>query len=96
MGSVKLIADSGATKVEWGLLLGDKRKIITTKGISPYFLSPEAIQELLQKELLPKLNTKIDEVYFYGTGLFDPKNVQLMKKVLKRSFPESLFMLTMT
>jgi len=47
MGSVKLIADSGATKVEWGLLSGDKRKIITTKGISPYFLTPEEIQKLL-------------------------------------------------
>ena len=87
MGSVKLIADSGATKVEWGLLSGDKRKIITTKGISPYFLTPEEIQKLLEDALLPKLKTKIDEVHFYGTGLFDPRNVQLMKKVLKKLFP---------
>jgi glucosamine kinase len=89
MGTVKLIADSGATKVEWGLLSGKKQKVITTGGISPYFLSPEGIQELLEKELRPKLDVKIDEIYFYGTGLFDPANVRLMKKVLKKVFPGS-------
>ncbi len=89
MSSVKLIADSGATKTEWGLLQNGKKKIISTQGISPYFLSPEEIKILLLKELLPKIKVEIDEIFFYGTGLFDPANVRMMKKVLNQVFPGS-------
>jgi len=87
MPSTILIADSGATKAEWCLINGTKTKTLTTKGISPYFLSAEGIEEQLLKELLPKIKVQVDEVFFYGTGLFDPANVLLMKKVLKKVFP---------
>ena len=89
MSSIKLIADSGATKAEWGLIHEGKHKIIVTQGISPYFLSPEDIKKLLIKELRPKIKVRLDEIYFYGTGLFDPANVLMMKKVLKQVFPGS-------
>ncbi len=89
MPSVKLIADSGATKAEWGLMLDGKNKVIVTQGISPYFLSPEEIKNLLIKELRPKIKVSIDEIYFYGTGLFDPANARMMKKVLTQVFPGS-------
>jgi glucosamine kinase len=88
--AAKLIADSGATKCEWCLLIGDKRKKIVTQGISPYFLNAEQIIALLQKELLPKLkNVQIDELYYYGTGLSNPNNVKLIKGALKKLFPGS-------
>ncbi len=87
---VKLIADGGATKCEWCLLDKGKKKLVTTQGISPYFLSGEEIISLLQKELLPKLkNTAIDEVHYYGTGLGNPKNMELMKKALRKAFPKA-------
>jgi N-acetylglucosamine kinase-like BadF-type ATPase len=86
---MKLIADSGATKAEWCLVDGKKTKTITTHGISPYFLSPQQIVALLQNELCPKIKGKITEVHFYGTGLFDPANVVMMKKVLRKVFPGS-------
>lgn len=86
--AVKLIADSGATKCEWQLLDGGKKKKILTQGISPYFLTGEQIIALLQKELLPKLkDAAVEEVYYYGTGLSNPNNVQLIKNVLKKLFP---------
>jgi len=88
--AVKLIADSGATKCEWCLLMNDKRKKIVTQGISPYFLNTEQIIALLQKELLPKLkNVQVDEVYYYGTGLSNPNNVKLVKAALKKLFPKA-------
>lgn len=88
--AAKLIADSGATKCEWCLLIGEKRKKIITQGISPYFLNAEQIIALLQKELLPKLkNIQIDELYYYGTGLSNPNNVKLIKGALKKVFPGS-------
>ena len=88
--SVKLIADSGATKCEWCLLEGGKKKKIMTTGISPYFLDAAQIEQLLLKSLVPKLkDAVIDEVYFYGTGLSNQNNVQILKTVLKKVFKKS-------
>ncbi|TDO25805.1 N-acetylglucosamine kinase [Sediminibacterium goheungense] len=86
---VRLIADSGATKCEWCVLdNGKKAKTIITQGISPYFLTGAQILELLEKELLPKLRKfQVKEVFFYGTGLANPKNVTVVKSVLKKLFP---------
>ena len=88
--SVKLIADSGATKCEWCLIAdGNKKKIITT-GISPYFLNEEQIYLLLQKQLVPKLKEAvINEVHFYGTGLSNQNNVEMLKAVLKKTFKKA-------
>lgn len=88
--AAKLIADSGATKCEWCVLVGDKRKKIVTQGISPYFLNEQEIVSLLQKELLPKLKAiQVDEVYYYGTGLSNPNNVKLVRSALKKLFPKA-------
>lgn len=90
MPSVKLIADSGATKAEWTLIDEKKNKTILTQGISPYFLNREQIRELLLKELKPKMkNVRVDEVFFYGTGCANPDNAKLVKNALKDVFPES-------
>jgi glucosamine kinase len=87
--SVKLIADSGATKAEWCLLNNGKKKTIFTQGISPYFLSSDEIRNLLLKELKPKVKQRVDEIYFYGTGLFDTENSEMIEKVLRQVFPQS-------
>ena len=86
--SAILIADSGATKCEWSLVDGGKKKTICTQGISPYFLTAAQIEQLLAKELLPKLrNATIQNIFFYGTGLSNADNATIIKKVLKKLFP---------
>lgn len=88
--TLKLVADSGATKTEWCLLEGKKKRTIITQGISPYFLSPQEIENVLLKELVPKLRKQQpDEIYYYGTGLANPDNVRLIKKVLRKVFPDA-------
>lgn len=88
MPTIKLIADSGATKAEWCLLNNGKKKTIFTQGISPYFLSTEQITALLQQELLPKLkNIAVDEIWYYGTGCANPVNARSVKKALQQVFP---------
>ena len=57
MPVIKLIADCGATKSEWSLLDGNKKKTVFTQGISPYFLDTGQITDLLLQELKPKLKT---------------------------------------
>ncbi len=87
---IKLIADSGSTKCEWCLLINKKNKRIITKGISPYFLNEKEIELLIHEELFKKIKQiKIDEIYFYGTGLKSASNILIIKKVLKKIFPSA-------
>lgn len=85
--SVKLIADSGATKAEWCLVNNGKKKTIITQGISPYFLNTEQITNLLLEELKPKLkNIEVDEVFYYGTGCANINNAKSVKKAVSNVF----------
>lgn len=84
---IQLIADSGSTKCEWCLLDNGKKKIISTQGISPYFLNADQIVALLQKELMPKLKKlTVEVVHFYGTGLSNNSNIKIIYNVLVRLF----------
>ena len=82
-----LIADSGSTKTQWCLLTGDKKKMISTQGISPYFLNDESLGKILSEELVPKTgNVLIDEIHYYGTGCSNPINISLIKRGLKKCY----------
>ncbi|MDQ6813825.1 MAG: N-acetylglucosamine kinase [Bacteroidota bacterium] len=86
--SIRLIADSGATKCEWCLVGNGLQQTVFTTGISPYFLTASQIVELLKNDLFPQLNgQEVDEVNFYGTGLGNPKNVTIICNALKAVFP---------
>ena len=85
-----IIADSGATKCQWTLIMGKEKKSITSVGISPYFLSTDEIVETINKCFQKKIDVqKIDAVYFYGTGLSNPANVASIKKALKKVFSKA-------
>ena len=91
MPVTKLIADSGATKAEWCLLINGIKKTIITQGISPYFLNTEQITALLLKELKPKLkNIEVDEVYYYGTGCANLTNAKSVKKAVQKIYEKKL------
>lgn len=90
MPPVKLIADSGSTKAEWCLLEGSKKKTVITQGMSPYFVNGEQVQDIISKELLPKLKGAIpEELHFYGTGCASPANAKMLKKAFEKMFPEA-------
>ena len=87
---IQLIADSGSTRCEWCLLDNNKKKMILTKGINPYFASVEEIIQILETELLPNLGKKeIDTIHFYGTGLSNINNIAKIKKALKHFFKKA-------
>lgn len=90
--SWQLIADSGSTKTTWCLVSKDRKTELRTQGISPYFLSREQILASLKTEVIPKLEVPvaaIREVHYYGTGLGDPANRQLLQQILETVFPQS-------
>lgn len=87
-----LIADSGSTKTTWCLLSAERKKIIHTQGISPYFLTPAQIREILENELLPAIpsaSQPITAVHYYGTGLGEASNRKLLSQVLQDVFKHS-------
>lgn len=87
---VILIADSGATKAEWCLLNNGKKKTVFTQGLSPYFLTTDAIADLVQQQLASKLKSiEVDGLYFYGTGCANPDNAKSVKKALQKVFPSA-------
>ncbi len=89
--AVKLIADSGSTKTEWCLISGKTKRSFVTQGLSPYFLSAEQIEYIIENELSPKLKKlEPDEVFFYGTGCSNPDNVKLVKKAINKVFGGAL------
>jgi N-acetylglucosamine kinase-like BadF-type ATPase len=87
MLGIKLIADSGATKTEWCLINGKKKKNVFTQGISPYFLNVNQICAILRNELLPLIGkTDINEIYYYGTGCISLANNRIVTKALQNVF----------
>jgi len=91
--AIKLIADSGSSKAEWCLVNGKSKKTFLTQGLSPYFLSAEQIEYIIEQELVPKLKgVSPEEVYFYGTGCSNPDNVKLVKKAIQRVFSDATIM----
>lgn len=90
MPTIKLIADGGSTKTEWCLLKGNTRIIFTSQGMSPYFIDGAEIEHIVSREVLPAIKkTKVDQLFYYGTGCTNPANVKMVKKALGNCFPSA-------
>ncbi|MBS0026866.1 BadF/BadG/BcrA/BcrD ATPase family protein [Chitinophaga sp. 22321] len=89
---IKLVADSGSTKTEWGVLGAGEPVVLKTQGVSPYFQSAEQIKAILDTELVPQLpaGSPVTAVYFYGTGLSQPKNIELVSDAIRAVWPEAV------
>lgn len=73
-----LLADSGSTKTDWGLVDSGKLiKKLRTSGMNPFQMSEEAIKEEIKEHLVPELpSTELDEVHFYGAGCTKEKQTR--------------------
>jgi glucosamine kinase len=80
-----LIADSGSTKCEWGLITeqGINSSVITS-GINPFFQGTENIAEILRSEFTA--SKEFDAIYFYGAGCINQEKQNIVKKALSEVF----------
>ena len=86
---IRLIADSGSTKTDWLLTRETGEKIIfQTKGINPFFRTSEDIYMELKVDLLPHIEEKVDQVFFYGAGIINEERGEVVKKALRKLFPD--------
>jgi len=87
-----LIADSGSTKTDWVCFQpGSEAPQIEvhTVGLNPFHVSDNEILSVFNHELLPQLgDTKIDSVYFYGSGV-RPEVEDRMEGLIRQVFPSA-------
>lgn len=88
---MRLIADSGSTKVDWRAILDDGTvKSIYTEGINPVFQTKDYIVDIFRQKLLPELGAGVKEIYFYGAGVLSPEISQTLSDAFKEVFPDSV------
>jgi len=82
-----LIADSGSTKTHWSVVdRGQLIQQVFTKGMNPFFQTPEEMGEEIAKALIPQLNGKtFREIHFFGAGCL-PEKVPSVREVLSQYF----------
>lgn len=84
-----LIADSGATKTEWCLVIENETKTHFTEGLNPYYHTTESIEKVIREDLLSQLEEPVDEVFFYGAGCDSDEKDQEVKEALDACFTDS-------
>ncbi len=87
-----LVADSGSTKADWVLLEGeDSVRMAHTRGFNPNYHSEETISRALTKELAPQMPTDaVSEIWYYGSGCWDPERKEAIARPLRRLFPNAV------
>lgn len=87
---MRLIADSGSTKVAWRAIHSDGSvQKITTAGINPFFQTEEQIVYELEQHLLPDISASVNEIHFYGAGVSSPEKVQVLQNCFRKVFPKA-------
>lgn len=82
-----LVADSGSTKTDWGLVHGSGQEKYSTIGYNPYFIGSDGIYLSLLKELAPRLDAAaVKNVFFYGAGCSTPENNSVVHAALSKVF----------
>lgn len=86
-----LIADSGATKTEWGCVSRDGQTRIgfVSQGYNPNYITGTQIVADIRKNLPAELDPSlVSEIYFYGAGV-TPLQYPFMEKTLREVFTKA-------
>ena len=87
---MKLIIDSGSTKMGWILLDDQEVKAhFVTKGFNPNYSDIQTLESLVETCHGASLPKDILSIHYYGTGCGNEQNCQLIKDVFQRHFPQA-------
>lgn len=86
-----LIADSGATKIEWRLIKEDGTILQAhSEGYNPYVQEDDDLRKGVQEHVLPMVaNIPIRELAFYGAGCGSEEKNRNVANILAPFFPEA-------
>ncbi len=87
-----LIADSGATKIEWRLIAENGQvKQASSEGYNPYVQEDDDLRKGVEEHILPIVaGHTIKELAFYGAGCGSPEKNTKVSAVLAPYFPEAI------
>jgi N-acetylglucosamine kinase-like BadF-type ATPase len=83
-----LIADAGATKIQWVVIHDGKASLPTeTAGFNPYFMAPKVLTDAVEKDLVPFISPQhIKQVFYYGAGCSTMQKCGIVDDVLRDIF----------
>ena len=86
------VADSGATKTEWRMILGGKLAASeNTHGFNPNAMGREVLEGLVgELGIKYSLWSQANEIHFYGSGLRFEKDQKMVASILNASAPSAL------
>jgi len=88
---ITLIADSGATKVDWRVVHPNGTiQQIATAGINPLFLSKDNICNTLYQELRTAFEGDVGRIHFYAAGITGIEMERTMQECFQVVFPHAV------
>lgn len=86
-----LVADSGSTKTDWGVITdGSATTYFSTSGYNPFFMDIDSLRDTISKEVGEHVDTAgVDNVFFYGAGC-QGSQVSNMEQALQQVFTEAV------
>lgn len=88
MAGTILVIDSGGTKSDWALYKDGAIEKGTSEGMHPNFLDENQLIENARTIEIAK-EIQIDQIFFYGAGCANQKNVTKIRKALDAVFTPS-------
>lgn len=85
------VVDGGATKADWQIVANKESvKSFKTGGLSPFFLSKEAIEQEIVAAFPAEIEkSKIDSIYFFGSGCSSPERIAIVEQSLQAVFKKA-------
>jgi len=82
-----LIVESGSTKTEWALIRNGREKFFKSDGLNPYFRTKAQLSKSIDHAVKKEISdVRIDELYFYGSGVGNKSRKEILKEVLQDNF----------
>lgn len=93
--AMRLIIDSGSTKMGWILLDGQKVSAhFVTKGFNPNYTDIQLLDNLITDAVTMHNLSSLQDIHYYGTGCGSEQNCQLIKGVFQQHFPQAEIFVT--
>lgn len=87
---MKVVVDSGSTSTDWVFIQKDKTTRFKSPGFNPYYFKDDDYLDYLTDESLSHLRfSKVEDIFFYGSGCSTPQNCTIVKTALWEIFPNA-------
>ena len=91
---MRLIIDSGSTKMDWILLDGGTIKNrFTTEGFNPNYSDIQDFENTISL-VETRLIASLQSIHYYGTGCGNEQNCLIIKEAFQRHFPDAQITVT--